>query len=365
MNILMLAPRAHVHGPIPKLTPLLVEGLEAMGSRVVLAPWGRRHDREGTLAKLRSRAADIAGIRSRMALEPFDVLVVQTSHDWNTLTRDIALLLAVRSRRVPAILQLHGSNPGRLPSLPRWSPFLLATRWLMHLVEGALTLSEEERREWEAAFPHGRFEVVKNPTVPLPPVETPARSGPEIVFLFVGRLLPGKGIFETLEALARVRERGPARLVIAGDGPAREEVRQRVRSLGLEEAVILTGYLQAEDLARAYAEADVFVLPTYLTEGFPTAIQEAMQAGLPIITTAIRGAAHHLREGEQALFVPPRDPQALAERMERLRADASLRRRMGKASRKKIEEFAPGIVAREYLEAIHRILGESPPGARA
>jgi glycosyltransferase involved in cell wall biosynthesis len=362
MNILMLAPHPGVRGPVPKHTPILVEGLRALGAAITLEPWGRHHDREGVAAKLTSRFGDIRRVRRRLREDAYDLLVVKTAHDWNTLVRDIALLRAVRGLCPAAVLQFHGSDPAGLASLPRWHPFRIATSRLMDLADGALVLSSEEKRQWEAAFPRARFEVVKNPFVPLPPVETHPNADPDPVFLFVGRLMAEKGVFETLEAFARLRVSAPARLVIAGDGPAADQVRARAESLGLADAVRVTGYLGPEELARAYARADVFVLPTYWKEGCPTAILEAMQAGLPVITTALRGAADYLEEGVHALFVPPRDPAMLVNAMESLRADPSLRRRLGDANREKLKEFSRDPVARGYRDALERIMAGRATG---
>jgi glycosyltransferase involved in cell wall biosynthesis len=146
-----------------------------------------------------------------------------------------------------------------------------------------------------------------------------------------------------------------------------ERLRARVVQLGLEAQVTLSGYLGAEALARAYARADVFVLPTYWIEGFPTSITEALQAGLPVVTTPIRGTADHLEEGVHALFVPPRDVAALARTLERILEDDALRERMGRNCRAKLEDFSPRTVAREYLsevEGIRTAAGIPPRGAR-
>ncbi len=360
MKILMLAPHPGVRGPVPKHTPILVEGLARAGARVTVLRWGRHSDHETRREKLLGRAADLRAVRRALAAEPYDVLVVKTAHDWNTLARDIPLLVSVRGRVPRTVLQFHGSQPDLLVERPALDPFLLASRRLIRLADGALVLSVEERDLWRKACPGGRFEVARNPYVPLGGGPAPDRSDrANPVFLFVGRLMAAKGVLETLEAFARLRATVPARLVIAGDGPARDAVDRRIASLGLAAHARRTGYLDLAGLAAAYREADVFVLPTYWKEGFPTAITEALQFALPVVTTAIRGAADHLREGENALFVPPRDVDALAAAMERLAADPGLRERMGAANRAKLEDFSGERVARDYLRALERLTGEA------
>ena len=179
------------------------------------------------------------------------------------------------------------------------------------------------------------------------------------MLLFVGRLMPEKGILDLLDAFRAVVERTGCRLMVCGSGPLEGEVRRRVAQHGLDSHVTIRGYLTGEDLVAAYRDADVFVLPTYWGEGFPTVIGEAMGAGLPIVTTRIRGVADLLEEGTNALFVPPRDPDALACALLRLTEHPSLRDRMSTANREKIKAFAPDIVARQYLQAFACIAGRS------
>ena len=127
----------------------------------------------------------------------------------------------------------------------------------------------------------------------------------------MGRLIGEKGIFEALSAFARVSASRNCRLVIAGDGPATGELDARIGGLGLEQKVTLTGFLEGDALQSAYDAADLFLLPSY-REGFPTAISEAMAAGLPVVTTRTRGMADRLVAEENALFVAPGDALGLA-----------------------------------------------------
>ena len=84
-------------------------------------------------------------------------------------------------------------------------------------------------------------------------------------------------------------------------------------------------------------------------------VTEAMAAGLPIVTTYIRGAADHLKEGVHARFVPPKDPAALAKAITMVLADPALRESMSKANRAKVREFAPEIMGPQYLAILKQI----------
>jgi len=116
--------------------------------------------------------------------------------------------------------------------------------------------------------------------------------------------------------------------------------------------VTLAGLLSHDELVAKYRAADIFVLPTYWAEGFPTVVAAAMSIGLPIVTTKLRGTADHLEEGVNALFVPPRAPSALADALGRLLEDDGLRRRMSTANRAKVRDFEPVRAAEIYLRAL-------------
>ena len=357
MRILLLSPHPHVKGPLPKHTPLLVDGLRRLGCTVETFNWGRHGDDQGTVGRVRSRVADVAGVRRALGRTAYDVLVVKTAHDWRTLLRDIPVLAGARGRVPRRVLQFHGSDPEKLHRVGRLHPFRLATGRLVAAADASLVLSREEQRCWREIFPEHPFHVVKNPLVPLSGVEGRDPRDPEgpVTFLFVGRMIPEKGVFDLLEAFAAVSAEEDVRLLLAGEGPSLLAVREAVGDRGLAGRVEVAGYVSGGDLAAVYRRADALVLPTYWKEGFPTAISEAMQAGLPVVTTPIRGAVDYLEEGRHARFVEAGNPAALARVLRELARDPSLRERMGSANRDRVSIFSADAVAREYLDVLRSI----------
>jgi glycosyltransferase involved in cell wall biosynthesis len=114
-------------------------------------------------------------------------------------------------------------------------------------------------------------------------------------------------------------------LTVAGDGPLRSQVPGAL------------GFVPHHELAPLYARAAVVAVPSH-REGFGVACAEAMAAGRPVVASAVGGLLDLVVDGETGLLVPPRDVPALRAALERLLGDAELRRRLGEAGRRRVQE---------------------------
>jgi glycosyltransferase involved in cell wall biosynthesis len=356
MRIFMLVQGPHARGPVPKHTSHLVAALRSLDCTVVTHPWGQHRGGESLLEKLIQRPRDVLSVYRALRHQTFEVAVIKTAHDWHTLLRDIAVALVIRRRCRPVVLQLHGSRASHLVE-PGRHAFKDATAVLLSLVDGILVLSTEEERQWRAFRRRPPVFPVKNPYVRVFPADShePTRtSARNTGVLFVGRLIEAKGVFDLVDALPDVLEQTSCQLVIVGEGDQEQELRDRIHRLGLDAHVTLTGYLTGSELTDRYREATIFVLPSW-DEGFPTVLAEAMDAGVPIVTTRIRGAADHLDPGEHALFVEPRDVKGLSSAITTLLGDRDLRARMAETNRNRVRMFEPQVVAAEYLEVLKSV----------
>jgi glycosyltransferase involved in cell wall biosynthesis len=149
--------------------------------------------------------------------------------------------------------------------------------------------------------------------------------------LFVGQLTQRKGLSYLLKAYSQFRGHG-TELVLAGRQVGNPEVLKSYRHL-----FEWVGNLPHSRLAEMYSSADVFVFPTLL-EGLPLAVLEAMASGVPIIATN-HGPGDIVRDGIDGFIVPIRDPEAIANRLEYLRANPELRRTMGMAACQRAQDF--------------------------
>lgn len=165
---------------------------------------------------------------------------------------------------------------------------------------------------------------------------------PPRFILFVGRLVPEKGIFDLLEAYAKLEIglRSDVGLVFAGDGVSREELAQRAQRITLG-AVCFPGFAQREDLAGLYALADLLVLPTH-SDTWGLVVNEAMACGLPIIVSSVAGCSADLvEEGWNGYVVPPRDSEKLSVALDSLSRNPELRQEMSAHSLERIRNYSP------------------------
>jgi glycosyltransferase involved in cell wall biosynthesis len=360
VRILMLVPTPGIRSPLSIHTPILISHLRELGCEVAIESWGRHSDNEGFGAKVFGRLWDVRRVRQALRRDRYDVMVVKTAHDWAGAVRDAALLASTGGLAVRRVLQFHGCPDLDRLDKPGSRLFKWLSRYLARASDGILVLSTEEAREWTRFAPNCSCHVVANPFVVPQHLAVAAGSNGTLngqgrpVILFVGRLIRQKGLLELVDAAAAVLKERPCRLEILGDGPDEGVARDRVQELGIGAHVSFLGFRESDELWRAYKTASVFVLPTW-SEGFPTVVAEAMAAGLPIITTQIRGMADHLIEGVNALFVPLRAPTALASAIGKLLGDPDLRARMSAANREKVLDFAPPKVAAQYLCVLRKI----------
>ena len=174
---------------------------------------------------------------------------------------------------------------------------------------------------------------------------------------FVGRLTSQKNPELLVEAFGRVAERFPhVRLVIVGDGPLAPRVKSLVADRGLTDRVTLAG---SQDGPRVMPAFDLLMI-TSRYEGFPKVALEALAAGLPLLVTDTTNTRLVVEEDVNG-FVVPADAGALADRLARLLADKTLRRRLGSGAAAKAAEFGVD----QMVDGIWAIYEELCPRGRA
>ena len=269
-------------------------------------------------------------------------------------TRDAALVAAALAARCPIVLQLHGAGFER-------SHGATLMRWLLESADCVLISSESQRAWVRSMARHAHAVCIPNPVpADAPPIPSGA-ARPDLV-LFLGRMEPGKGIYDLLEAVAALRAAVPdVRLVCAGDGD-RVAVARYAERLGIADAVKFTGWVGPSGKRALFETAAVFALPSY-EEALPISLLEAMAAGVPVVASALGGIPEVVADGVSGYLVAPGDKASLERSLRRLLLDRALGQRIGAAARETARlRFAPER-ALPQLEEIYRAMGLLAAGA--
>jgi glycosyltransferase involved in cell wall biosynthesis len=217
----------------------------------------------------------------------------------------------------------------------RWSSRALH-RVLTHAADRLITISDALTRfvvETEGAVPEKVRRIHYGLDIPAGASIAPARTR-ERVLGIVGRLDVQKGHRYLLQALPRIRQKcEDIRLMVIGDGPLREALREEARRLGVADIVEFTGY--RDDAAALMGRFDILVVPS-LWEGFGLVLLEAMAAARPVVASRVSAIPEIVVDGETGILVPPSDPESLAEAVIRLLDDADLAERLGRQGRARL-----------------------------
>ncbi len=159
--------------------------------------------------------------------------------------------------------------------------------------------------------------------------------------LSAGTLRTCKGFDDLIRATALLRDRGSdARLEIIGDGEERAALEELIRSLHLQDRVSLPGYRPQEELIPAYQTAGVVALPAHHEDhfGIPNILLEGLAAGAPVVCTELPSLHEVIEHERSGLFVPERDPEALADALGGLVADPERAERLAREGRRRVVE---------------------------
>lgn len=177
---------------------------------------------------------------------------------------------------------------------------------------------------------------------------------PPRFFLYVGRLVREKGVFELLYAYGTLSEdlRAQMGLVFVGDGAARTALMKDA-----PDGVRFTGFAQRDQLSNYYGLADVFVFPTH-SDPWGLVVNEAMACGLPIIASDVAGCVADLvTDGWNGRVVTSGQAEGLASAMTELARDSGLRASMGKHSLERISAYSPEACAAGMAAAVVSAVG--------
>lgn len=185
--------------------------------------------------------------------------------------------------------------------------------------------------------PQAKVLILPN-AVPIPKQQTCWSENPKLLYL--GVLIPRKGVEDLLEAFIRLQEKELGKklqLLVAGTGVLEDSLRKKVRDLKLEDQVIFCGWVDGKKKEQLLLNSQCLVLPSYY-EGLPVALLEAMSYGLPVISTPVGSIEDAVVSGKNGYLVSPGQREALAKAIESTVSDSMHWKQLSEQARKTVIE---------------------------
>ena len=358
-------------GGMEKVVQLLCESeraFEHVDSQVLVANTDARTVREDVHGVPVTRVGALGAVGSVGVCPTFPVEVARVRRDVTVIhePNPVALVADWAARqRGPLVVWFHSEV-----LRPQWKYRLLYRPFLRRVLARAarIVVSSPHLLEYAAELQPHRHKCVVIPfgldverLAATPEVLAQAArlrvADPAFRLLFIGRLVPYKGVDVLLGALTR----GTARAWIVGDGPLRGALEAEAAARGLVNQVEFLGAVSDEQAAVRFHACDAFVLPSVTpAETFGVVQLEAMACGKPVISTNLRSGVPWVnRHGETGLVVEPGSAAALAAAIAQLQADAALRVRMGEAGRRRVaQDFSLPTMARRTARIYREVMAQ-------
>jgi glycosyltransferase involved in cell wall biosynthesis len=262
--------------------------------------------------------------------------------------------------KVPYIVSLRGGDvPGFRPyDFKTFHKLIAPFLRLIWKNASAIIANSNGLRDLALAF-DPRYEIPVIPNgVDLEKYSVPERDWSSPRLLSVGRIVRQKGLDLGLGALSQLKDLEWT-WSIAGDGPQLENLKSLSAELGIQDRVHFLGWQSRDNLTKQYQQANIFLFPSR-HEGMPNAVLEAMSTGLPVIATRIAGSEELVVEGETGLLVQTENVDELRESLRRILVDPGQRKKMGLASRHRVEEnYSWKNVAEQYKNLLDVITSKA------
>lgn len=205
----------------------------------------------------------------------------------------------------------------------------------------------------ETSISEKKIEVIYN-GLDLAPVKSDKSS--EITIIYVGLIHWSKGMLDLLKAVEALDDINFKTLLI-GSGPHLEELRTKIKVMGLEDKVQALGKIPNTEAIEYMKKSSIFVLPSRRVEGFPVSLVEAMFCALPIVASDIGGISESVKDGFSGILYKPKDVLGLQQSLKALILDAEKRAKMGENGlRFASEMFTLDVMLNKYEQIMEEVL---------
>ena len=306
--------------PLSNLTVHRFPAWQIVTNYPIPKPW--KSDFQGLIATVRGQSPDLIVSRTRFFLTSLLARRVarQTNTPWLHIEHGSDFVQST-NRIIAGAARLYDESAGRLA-------LRSADRIVANSRASAQFVQKLAPTQKPTVIYRGVDQTKLNAITPNPQIRPAA--GNQTVIVFNGRLISGKGIQDLLTAAYHLPPT-TYRLFIIGDGPERNALQKKSRSLGLQKQITFTGQLPWEQVISTLKVADIVVNPSY-SEGLPSAIIEAALCAKAIVATNVGGTPEIITNQHSGYLIPPRQPDVLASRLKQLIDHPQLRTRLGQAA---------------------------------
>ncbi len=270
---------------------------------------------------------------------------------WSAVPAGASALALKKISGLPYILRVSGPDiPGFEQRYRNLYPFLKPL--IQAIWKNAETVISKCSAEAEMIYeidPNIEVTIIPNgvDTDRFIPGEPIPDDGP-LKLLCVARLIKRKGQHHLIKAVKQISDQGvDITLDLVGSGDTEGEYRELVESLQVQDQIEFRGYISREEIPNFYAQAHVFVLPSY-NEGMSVATLEAMACGLPVVVSRTPGTEELVREGENGFTFEWGDIELLTQLLLKLDSDRALARQMALVSRMQAKKFSWDSSAKKF-----------------
>ena len=288
---------------------------------------GKRREEKGKLQQIRRMVSDYRHFLRLLKETQYDVIVVNPSLDAKGIVRDGIFLLIAKRKSIKTIIFFHGWLDTLGTLIQRY--FLRLFRLVYGQTDAVVVLSERIRNiliSWGFRQPiYVEITSISDDLVngfSFEDVFSKRMESQRWRLLFLSRILRQKGIYETIDAWALLKDKYSIDLLIAGDGKDLASVKRYVRDMKLNR-VSFYGYVVGKEKDNLFKDAHLYCLPSY-TEGMPVSVVEAMAYGLPVVTRWVGRLPEFFRNGEHGFATNSKNPEVLRDLIERLYQDKKL-----------------------------------------
>lgn len=326
---------------------------------------GRRAGENGRIATLKRMIGDYLRFTWLVLRERFDVYHFNPEMDVRSFPREsLFMLILILLGKRNFIVFFRGWNWDEFkqinarPWLRRFSYFVLKR------ASRVVVLSESFRGALLANGLTGGQVLVMTTMFDGRLVKARNRSEPMVAdaptLLFMARFVKEKGVYQLIEAVSLLKQDVPdLTLVMGGDGPEMEGLKEKALELGVADRVRFPGYVRRDQKARVFDEATIFVFPSYFWEGLPNAVLEAMGAGLPILANPIAGVPEVMSAPENGLFLEEVTADDIAAKLKTMLDDPAF---LAETSARNIDkawsQYESAVVSRRIENIYQSVRGE-------